>query len=688
MQWIVICFFVLLAGCGGGGGGSNPAVVTASITYPSISGSSASVSVATSKASVSTSSTVSAATNVATATINSCSLSAAGLGGTTTESFTFNSSGNTVKINALAGFDKTFSATCSDTSETTRGIDVGYFATKTIDFFRDTTTSITGQYLNLASDASDTLSFARINQENGTQTKITLGFGSTLTAAQKNALRCIWEWDNSANRTSLGVIDVANSNGLTTGTKSGPYILITGGTDRPDAFFYNSSGTQTMRMNPSWSTHSGGTTAVMTFGITQMKNIIDSNEAGQFAVACSLTGTTPYDLAPDSGYAQFNLSGNTNTSDVASLISNGASCSTARNGETCTSGFCVGSGICTALTAQNINSSNAVVTNLAGPAAGTTTAGSSNGTGSAASFDTPLDNCLTPDGTKLFVMDRANNAVRQIVVATTVVTTLASGGTITAPQGCAVDPAGTLVYITNGDNRILTITISGGTVAVFAGQQDPGSTNGTGTSASFNGPFGLTFNASGDTLYIADRDNAIIRKSTVPGAVVTTLAGTAGSTGTTDGTGSSARFNTPNFIAIDSTGTNLYLTDDGNNRIRKIVAASGVVTTLAGTGTAGSADNVVGTSATFSEPAGIKIDPTDSLLYVNNMAGHTIRKIELSGTNTVTTIAGAAGSASDTNGTGTAARFSSPTGLAISPTGATLYIAEQTNNKIRQINLP
>ena len=103
---------------------------------------------------------------------------------------------------------------------------------------------------------------------------------------------------------------------------------------------------------------------------------------------------------------------------------------------------------------------------------------------------------------------------------------------------------------------------------------------------------------------------------------VTTLAGT-GSSGSANGTGTSASFDEPRGITTD--GTNLYVSDYSNQLIRQIVISTGVVTTVAGTGSRGSA-NGTGTSASFNEPRGITTDGTN--LYVTDYGNHLIRKIE------------------------------------------------------------
>ena len=137
-------------------------------------------------------------------------------------------------------------------------------------------------------------------------------------------------------------------------------------------------------------------------------------------------------------------------------------------------------------------------------------------------------------------------------------------------------------------------------------------------SASFNYPRGIT--TDGTNLYVADYDNHRIRRIVISTGVVTTLAGS--SEGSTDATGTSARFYRPSGITTD--GTNLYVADMYNHRIRKIVIDNGTVTTLAGS-SSGFAD-ATGTSARFNAPVGITTDGTN--LYVTDFFNHRIRKIE------------------------------------------------------------
>jgi sugar lactone lactonase YvrE len=316
-------------------------------------------------------------------------------------------------------------------------------------------------------------------------------------------------------------------------------------------------------------------------------------------------------------------------------------------------------------TIRTIVISTGAVTTLAG----TLGSGSADGTGSAARFWDPRG--ITTDGTNVYVTDRRNGTVRQIVISTGVVTTLA--GTYYFPVGITTD--GTNLYVADTFNHtIRKIVISTGAVTTFAGSGGYGSADGTGSAASFHSPSGIT--TDGTNLYVADTDNHTIRKIVIATSVVTTFAGAAGSSGSADGTGSVARFDSPYGIATD--GTNLYVADTFNQTIRQIVISTGSVTTLAGSaGWFGWADGT-GSAARFQSPSGITTDGTN--LYVTDSS--TIRKIIIS-TGAVTTLAGSALEYGFADGTGSAARFHSVFG--ITTDGTNLYVADRDNHTIRKI---
>lgn len=295
-------------------------------------------------------------------------------------------------------------------------------------------------------------------------------------------------------------------------------------------------------------------------------------------------------------------------------------------------------------TIRKVVISNGEVSTLAGVAG---SQGRADGTGSVARFSGPHG--ITSDGTNLYITDSGNNSIRKIVISTGAVTTLCGLGSW--PTGITTDGAD--LYVTDTkNNTIARVKIATGAITSLAGSFTPGSVDGSGAAASFSQPQGIT--TDGTNLYVADTKNNTIRKVEITSAAVTTLAGTA----YVDGIGAAASFFSPWGITTD--GANLYVTDFGNNTIRKIVIATCAVTTLTGTPGVGSWADGIGTAARFSYPTGITTDGT--YLYVTDTGTCTIRKIEIS-TGVVTTVAGFPNQWGATDGTGTAARFKAPYGI-------------------------
>ena len=209
----------------------------------------------------------------------------------------------------------------------------------------------------------------------------------------------------------------------------------------------------------------------------------------------------------------------------------------------------------------------------------------------------------------------------------------------------------------------------------------PSSTDGTGTMARLDAPFGMSTDSAGN-IYVADANNSTIRKIT-PAGVTSTLAGLAGHDGSADGVGDKARFFFPKGVAVDSLG-NVYVVDSNNYTIR-MVTPKGNVTTIAGqAGVAGSADGA-GSAARFDFPIGIAL-AGDNILYVADGVDNTIRKIVLApgALALVSTFAGTPGDSGNVDATGSAARFTAPAGVAVDSLG-NVFVADSLNQTIRKI---
>ena len=322
-----------------------------------------------------------------------------------------------------------------------------------------------------------------------------------------------------------------------------------------------------------------------------------------------------------------------------------------------------------------------VVTTLAGSIA----SGYLDGTGTGARFSQSWGVCSDGAG-NLFVADFANHRIRKIVIGTGVVTTFAGDGTpgnldgtgtaarFANPRSLCSDGLGNLFVSDQSNGRIRKIVIATGVVTTIAGSTS-GYLDGTGTAARFSNPVGVCYDGAGN-LFVADNGNTRIRKIVVATAEVTTLAGS--TSGFADGLGTAARFASPAYLTLDGSG-NLFVADSFNRCIRQIVIATGFVTTLAGSGVFSYNDGV-GTNAQFSAPQGIVADGTGNL-YVSDPIDRCIRRIVIA-TGTVTTMTGTFGGLTD--GTGAIAQMSSPFGLTLDGVG-NLYIGD--GNSIRKLSI-
>ena len=338
-------------------------------------------------------------------------------------------------------------------------------------------------------------------------------------------------------------------------------------------------------------------------------------------------------------------------------------------------------GSITSSPAALIVASPLTIATLAGSAGAS---GTADGTGAAARFNGPSDVAVDSAG-NAYVTDTNNNTIRKITPAGVVSTLAGSAGAsgsadgtggaarFHSPTGITIDGQGNLFVADTENNTIRKITPAG-TVTTFAGQAGvSGSIDGA--SASFNMPGGVALDGSGN-LFVADSGNDTIRKIT-PAGVVSTLAGLAGSSGATDGTGSAARFSAPIGLTVDSAG-NIFVADAANSAIRKVTPA-GVVTTFAGlAGTSGTSDGV-GSDARFQYPLDVAVGP-GNVLYVVDTDNQTIRQIAPSGA--TGTVAGTVGLTGASDGRDGAARFHNPSGITADSAGH-VYIVDTDNNTIR-----
>ena len=357
-------------------------------------------------------------------------------------------------------------------------------------------------------------------------------------------------------------------------------------------------------------------------------------------------------------------------------------------------------------------SPDGVVTTLAGtqfqppdclPAPGTKcpSCPSADGTGGSAGFCAPHGIAVGSDGTvyvsdgikqnRVLAWSDRSNTIRKVTSAG-VVSTLAGRGYVNIggspvwvgadavfddPNGISVDNAGTVSVADTNSNTIRRISPDSVVTTLAGTVGTTGSVDGAGPAARFASPRGIAVDSAG-TLYVADTVNGVIRKITSAGSVMT-FAGAAPSPGFADGTGGAARFSSPHGIAVDTGGT-VYAADSGNNTIRKITPA-GVVTTFAGTASEPGFADGTGAAARFTAPDGIAVDATGTV-YVTDSYDAIVRKITPGGA--VTTLAGTPRTWGAADGAGAAAQFGGPAGVAVDSAG-TIYVADGGNNTIRKI---
>jgi gliding motility-associated-like protein len=313
--------------------------------------------------------------------------------------------------------------------------------------------------------------------------------------------------------------------------------------------------------------------------------------------------------------------------------------------------------------------------------------GATDGSITVAKFNSPHGICVDKAG-NLFVADRYNNKIRKITPAGVVSTFAGSGAagandgngtaaTFNEPWAIACDTNNILYVADTKSYKIRKIT-TGGNVTTVAGTGTFGTTNGAVNVAQFGFPAGIAVSKDGSIIYVADRMTHVIRK--IQGGLVNTIAGTIYISGSTDGTGTNAKFDHPYSICLDNAG-NVIVADEWNNKIRKITPLQ-VVTTIAGTGIAGSTDGT-GSIATFDAPWAVVVD-TIGNIYVGDGNNYSIRKITSGGI--VSKYAGLTGMAGFTDGDTSIATFGGVTSLAYYKPWKCLFVGDSYNDLIRKIS--
>ena len=266
---------------------------------------------------------------------------------------------------------------------------------------------------------------------------------------------------------------------------------------------------------------------------------------------------------------------------------------------------------------------------------------------------------------------------------------LATAATLSSPLRTVLDGAGNLYLVDYFARSVREINSLSGIITTIAGNGSGGNTGdgGPATLATLQAPIAVALDTSGD-LYIADGQSSVVRRVDAATGIISTFAGNGSSGYSGDGAAAtSAQLNFPDALAVDSGGI-VYIADDSNNVIRKV--AGGVITTLAGTGTAGySGDGGLATSATLNDPEGLAVDAFGNV-YISDSANFLVRKVDVT-TGIITTVAGTFNNGVETytgdGGEAIQAGLSYTEDVAIDPNGL-IYIADSDNHAVREVITP
>ena len=348
---------------------------------------------------------------------------------------------------------------------------------------------------------------------------------------------------------------------------------------------------------------------------------------------------------------------------------------------------------------RKVDASSGNISTVAG--SGTSGFSGDGGAASSAQLNFPRGVAVDGDG-NLYVVDTSNHRIRKVDASTGNISTVAgsamsgfsgdggaaSSAQLNFPRGVAVDGDGNLYVVDTSNHRIRKVDASSGNISTVAGSGTSGFSGdgGAATSAALNGPKRVAVDSAGN-IYIADTANARIRKVNASDGNISTVAGlgTAGFSGD-GGAATSAQFRNLSGVAVDSAG-NIYIADTGNDRIRKVDASDGNISTAAGSEIASfSGDGRPATSATLSTPYAVAVDGAGNL-YIADQGNDRIRKVDAS-TGNISTVAGLLRSNSfgGDGGPATSAQLSDPRGVAVDGAG-NLYIADRGNDRIRKVDV-